>query len=171
MTIDLDRVLESTDRFAGLPAQDLQILAAAMRVRSYDESDEIVSQGDSADGLYLLVEGQCEVWRRPTPNERSRCLARLGPGDMIGLIALVDNHPRSATVVAKGPVKAAFLPHRAFTMLFESGAPISVRFQRLVACQFVRDARQLNLYLLGSATEAAPDLRHLLTDALPARRE
>ena len=78
-----------------------------------------MEQGEPGDAFYAISSGQTDVIR---DDERSR---RLGPGEHFGEIALLEHVPRTATVVARTPV-------RAFRLDAEG-------FDRVVARSFRRD--------------------------------
>lgn len=63
----------------------------------------MVKQGEKGLGFYLLLEGQVEVRRK------GRRLATLGPGEFFGEMALFDDQPRSADVVALQPTRCLVL--------------------------------------------------------------
>jgi CRP-like cAMP-binding protein len=68
----------------------------------------------------------------------------LGPGEFFGLIALVDDAPRSANCIASGDVTVASLPESAFRLLFNTHAPVAFALQRALADQLARDFRNLD---------------------------
>jgi CRP-like cAMP-binding protein len=88
----------------------------------------------------------------------------MGPGEIFGLIGLIDHVRRTATCTAAGPVVVASLPSSAFTFLYTMHASLGYCFQRLVAVQLARDARKLNSVVLqalrdvlkGNIREGAP---------------
>jgi hypothetical protein len=59
---------------------------------------EIVQQGERGDGMYLVLEG--ELRARLMIHGKETTLATLGPGECFGEMALFDEGPRSADVVA-----------------------------------------------------------------------
>jgi CRP-like cAMP-binding protein len=59
---------------------------------------QIVKQGDTDDGMFLVLEGELRV--RLMINGKETILATLGPGECFGEIALFDRGPRSADVLA-----------------------------------------------------------------------
>ena len=111
----------------------------------------LIREGDTRDALYLILDGQVEVSVK-RPREAAFSVTRLmGPGEILGLIAIVDRQPRSATCVARGPVTVATLGLEAASLLMNTRAPISCSFQYALASQLAQDARRLNESLLVAA--------------------
>jgi len=95
--------------FAGLPAAELAELAAAMTEIELEAGATIVSDGDFGYALYAIEEGQADV---AVGGEESSRL--LGPGDTFGEIALLVTGRRTATVVARTPMRVLSLFDRDF---------------------------------------------------------
>jgi len=66
--------------------------------RVYSAGTVIVRQGDTADAAYIIVEGNCEVFKGP--DEGRAVLRRLGAGDVFGETAVLTGEPRTASVIA-----------------------------------------------------------------------
>ena len=88
--VDLFRGLEDTH------LAEIQLLATQIIFKS---GDTIFEQGDSADRLYIVAEGQVEVRYRTSGGEDVSVLF-LGKGQVIGEMTLVDEGKRSATIIA-----------------------------------------------------------------------
>lgn len=149
----LRRALERSPAFADFPGDVLDLLGRSMVLRRYRDGQDLVVEGDTPRSLFLVVEGEAEVTVCDKATGRRRAVARLGAGDLFGEYALIIGSRRSATVSALGDVEVAELPAPAFTMLYQSEAPISVHFQLLIARQLTRDARRLNDMLLSEYRE------------------
>jgi nucleotide-binding universal stress UspA family protein len=92
-------LLEQTPLFSELTQEDLASIAEAARVRTYPAGEIIVREGDRAAGCFILLSGKVEVIKgMDTP--RPAVLASMGPGEFFGEMAMIDDHPRSATVRA-----------------------------------------------------------------------
>lgn len=102
MLTTLERVLflKSVSLFQQVPGDELIGLAHEAHVVTYDNGEVIFRQGDPGDSLYLLVTGNVRIFAGDND------LARLGPGECFGEMAILDNATRSASVSAIGPVLA-----------------------------------------------------------------
>ena len=80
--------------FEKLERSDLQRMAKVVVPRSYKQGEAIVKEGEQAVAFYVIVRGKVEVTKEGTS------LATMGPGGSFGEMALLDGHPRSASMVA-----------------------------------------------------------------------
>ena len=69
-----------------------------MTKRHYAAGETIIREGETGEEFFLISEGQVEVIRADHE------VARPGPGDFFGEVALISGEPRNATVVAVGEV-------------------------------------------------------------------
>src|SRR2546429_8181312 len=90
-------IAESLSRvplFASLGKKDLRQLGERMSERTFQEGDTITEQGQRGVGFFVIEEGNATV------SINGEIVRTLGPGEWFGEIALIDDGPRSATVVA-----------------------------------------------------------------------
>lgn len=80
--------------------------------RVYQDGEDIVRQGETGNCMYVIQQGQAEVLLMK--GEKLVCVAVLNEGDFFGEMALFDKEVRSATVRAKGQVRALTLEKRNF---------------------------------------------------------
>lgn len=100
---DLVGMLEKVPIFSVLSDRQLRGLAKDGLGRSYPVGATVVKQGEKGVAFFLVLDGKVEVRRK------GRRLAILGPGDFFGEMALFDNSPRSADVVATEPTRCLVL--------------------------------------------------------------
>ena len=100
-------MLAGVPLFQGLDTETLERLAKATRVQAFSAGEDIVQMGEPGRSLYLVTEGSVQVLYPAGSSDFE--LARLGPGDFFGEMALLNDKPRSATVRAVGPVEALVL--------------------------------------------------------------
>ena len=117
-------ILAGSVVFKGLTAPDLDAVLSAAELLPRQPKDLILSEGSPTDGLYVVLEGEIEVFlpeRAGSGGHRpSRIrLNRLGPGRCLGEYGVIDDQPSSASVEALGPVKLCFLSKAQFRRLVE----------------------------------------------------
>lgn len=83
----------------------------------FDAGDTIFRQGDPGDCMYAVIEGEVEVVVEREGAEPT-AVARLGPGQYFGEMALVSEGPRNATVRARTPVEVAVMGRVQFGALY-----------------------------------------------------
>lgn len=93
---------------AGLSDGDLDRLARHVRERRLTAGAALVEEGERADDLFFVGEGELAVTRAGEDGDVA--LGRLGPGDIVGEVALFDRGPRSATVRARTDAVVHALP-------------------------------------------------------------
>lgn len=99
--------------FSDLAPADTQALTRHGTVRSYPANAILISEGDLTDSLYVLLEGQVKVFASDESG-REVILGILGPGEYFGELSLVDDAPRSASVMTMGPVKLMMITKSGF---------------------------------------------------------
>ncbi len=90
--------LKGVEAFKNLTPHELTNVAERMTRRQFMPGEVIIREGEVGEELFLISEGEVEIDRE------GREVARLGPGDFFGELALMSGNPRNANVVAKRPV-------------------------------------------------------------------
>jgi hypothetical protein len=88
--------------FEGLTTEQHHVVRSLLSRRSVEAGDVVIQEGDPGDALYLVEEGELEVYKESEGSEDLR-LTTLGPGDEFGSVALLSDEPRSASVRALTP--------------------------------------------------------------------
>ncbi|UCD81034.1 MAG: cyclic nucleotide-binding domain-containing protein [Desulfobacterales bacterium] len=102
--------LAEVSLFSNFRKEDLQRLAKKSRSCFFKIGDVIINEGERDGRLFILISGRVEViksYRTP----KAKRLRTLTAPCYIGEMALIDDMLRSATVVAKGNVRALCLDH------------------------------------------------------------
>jgi CRP-like cAMP-binding protein len=115
-----ERDAESNDAFirgvpllARLSDDDLEALASRGRKRRFAAGAVIFHEGDSGDGLYVLVEGRVRLTMLSGAGGEA-IVAVLGPGECLGEMALFDGKPRSTTATAAEATTTFFVSRADF---------------------------------------------------------
>ncbi len=109
------RLLQSIPVFAMLPAPQLEGLARALKPAEYASGETVMCEGEDGDFYCAIAEGEVEV------RHAGQAVAHLARGEGFGEIALIEDVPRTATVIAtkdtevycleKGPFILALTGH------------------------------------------------------------
>ena len=99
--------LSNTPFFAELPPEDLEAIAAVGQVASVSAGHPIVEEGDAADGMYIVLQGEARV-------DVGGRFHILKSGDFFGEMALIAPSKRMATVKAESDVEALLIPAEGF---------------------------------------------------------
>src|SRR2546423_14561438 len=86
--------------FARCSKHDLEFLASRVDEVSLKPGHTLIREGQPTDSFFIVMTGNVQVTRSGKP------AARLGPGDFVGEIGMLDRGPATATVTAEGRVEA-----------------------------------------------------------------
>ena len=115
-------------------------------LRAFDAEQLIFAEGDKGDGAYFIMQGKVKVVAS-SPNSKEVLLGELGKGEIFGEMALIDEKPRSATVVTLTPCKMAFISHKAFNEFIETRSELAFRLMGFICLSlFTRILRLDRLY-------------------------
>ncbi len=126
--------------FGLLSDVDVEWMARAGIRRRLSDGDVLIREGESVDFLIFLLEGELLVTTR-----RLGKIARMGVGEVVGEMSLVDSAPTSATVLASGNGLALFLDKTKLMQKLDSDDGFGSRFYHALAvflADRLRDARR-----------------------------
>jgi signal transduction histidine kinase len=92
-----------------------------------DEGTVIIEEGSDSVEMYVVLEGEMAVTKHSADMDVE--LARLGPGEVVGEMALLDNSPRMATVSATEKSRLIRIPVKAFEDLLEDSRVVRRMFR------------------------------------------
>jgi CRP-like cAMP-binding protein len=113
--------------FAGLSPPQLRRVAAVARVRRFPAGTAVVRLGDHGNAFYVILEGSALVVRpvgRPL---------KLRAGDFFGEMALLEDAPRSADVIAVEGMVTLTIGRSAFTKLLRAETELTHAILRTLA--------------------------------------
>lgn len=167
------KILAMAPLFRTLNPDEMSQIVDISKVLRVREGVTVVEEGDVASAMYVLVEGSAEV-NKELPGGDTTRLAKLDAPTVFGEMALIDRHPRSATVTtttdavlfqinleAFNELRGAYHP-AAFKVLREV-APLMCERLRVVnerVGEFFKNPEQnlssIEEQFLGAAPEGAP---------------
>jgi CRP-like cAMP-binding protein len=114
-----EELLARVDLFRSLNKKHLSQVARLAERQQFAAGQIIVKQGDTGLGLYVIASGRVEAVQERAGAE-ALVLNTLGPGDFFGEMALLDDYPRSASVIAMEPTECLTLSKWHFLAELES---------------------------------------------------
>ena len=105
--------LKSVPMFATFGENQLRTLVTLVSRRNAPRGSVIMREGDPVDSLYIVVAGRLKVMMGESDGKEV-ILGILGPGEFFGEMGLIDDRPRSATVIAIEPCELLSVTKRAF---------------------------------------------------------
>jgi CRP/FNR family cyclic AMP-dependent transcriptional regulator len=106
-------VLKSVPLFASFSPDQLRVLGAMIMRRSAPRGAALMHEGDVADSLFVVLSGRVKVMMGEEDGKET-ILSILGPGEFFGEMGLIDDNPRSATVMAIEPCELLAITRRDF---------------------------------------------------------
>jgi CRP/FNR family transcriptional regulator, cyclic AMP receptor protein len=135
--IDRTALVRRLPLFEGLSEDRLEALGSVAWVGTVPAGAAIIEEGDEVledeEGLFLLISGSVEVRKSATDADDGRLLRTLGPGDFFGEMALIDAHPRSASVFATSEVQYLAISRWDFHRQLRNDPDIALRIMATLA--------------------------------------
>ena len=132
-------VLRSVTLFSACTEAELRLIAANTSPHTAKAGDVLTRQGSSGREFLVIVSGKARV------DVDGRQVAMLGPGDFFGEVALLDDGPRTASVIATTDLRAEVCSHHEFSGLLVGAPMLALNVLRGVA----RRLRAADVLLTG----------------------
>jgi CRP/FNR family transcriptional regulator, cyclic AMP receptor protein len=129
--------LASVPLFSACSKKELQAIARASVEVDIQEGRTFVEQGQTGREAFVIVDGRADVKRN------GKKIASLGPGGVVGELALLDRGPRTASVTATSSMKVLVLGPREFSGLLDEVPTITHKILAALASK-VRELDKAN---------------------------
>ncbi len=159
-------LLAAPDALTHLTLEEARAVVAYMTPRYFPANTTFIREGDTGDNRFmaLLVEGEVVIERITVSRTEPVTIRVLGPGSLVGEMALVDNEPRSASCTTSTDVWCAILTREAVNTMIVKDPAVAARLLLGVSAHIaerLRDTnRQLKLYA-RLATTMREELAHI----------
>jgi CPA1 family monovalent cation:H+ antiporter len=117
LNVSPDELLRKVPFFRELSRADFAEITPSLKQRSVESNDDIVTQGERGDSLYLIARGVVRVLRIEEEDGEEHALSTLIAGDFFGEQALLHDEPRNATCRAVTPCTLYQLSRKDFEQL------------------------------------------------------
>jgi CRP/FNR family cyclic AMP-dependent transcriptional regulator len=122
-------VLKTVPLFASCPEEQLRMLTTVVTRKSAPRSTTIMAGGDPTDSLYIVLSGRLKVMMSDSEGKEV-ILAILGPGEIFGEMGLIDDEPRSATVISIEPCELLSISKRDFKKCLQENFEMTMAVMR-----------------------------------------
>jgi signal transduction histidine kinase len=136
--------------FKDLSDEDIGLIEDLCKEDAFEAGDVIFLEGSRAEKFFIIIEGKAEVWKDYNMEEPD-LLAVHGKGHLFGEMALIDDLPRSATMVAGTFTRVLFLYRDEFHQIIQNNSSVAISIIKSVSSMvrksnesFVEDLRAQN---------------------------
>ncbi|MDQ2673738.1 MAG: cyclic nucleotide-binding domain-containing protein [Chloroflexota bacterium] len=124
--MELQQQLASIPLLAGLDDRTRRRLADTGKRRTYGQDEAIVTEGSTGTAFYIVLSGRARVVRD------GEVIGELGGGDFFGELALIEEHARTASVIAAEETDCLLFPAWEFTALLEEQPQLAVQILKVL---------------------------------------
>src|SRR5258706_296745 len=133
-------LLRNVPLFSVLAENQLALLTSAVSRKSFTRGTTVIAAGDPTESLFVVISGRLKVMISDDEG-REVILAILGPNEFFGEMGLIDDHPRSASVVALEACELLNLSKRDFKRCLSENFEMTMTVMRGLAKR-LREADQ-----------------------------
>jgi CRP-like cAMP-binding protein len=126
----------ASNRLEYLTPNDWALIVDRARRTPFHKGDVLIQQGKQTKTVYVLVRGRAKV------DSSKAVIAHIGPGQVCGEMAFLENGAASATVTAEDDGEACAIEWKALSDLFELFPHLGSRFYRSLAVNLSRRLRE-----------------------------
>ncbi len=131
------------DLALGLEPAQLDALLAALETEDVAAGETLITEGSPSDALYLVWDGSLEI----EVAGRDRAVSRLGPGEVVGEVSLLDPGPATATVRSDAGCTVLVLRRAQLEQLWAAHPAIATRFLAHLNRELARRLRRATIQL------------------------
>ncbi len=124
--------IKNISLFEGLPDEELQAISDLAVTRQYPRNTLIICEGDHSDSLYIVLSGKVKVYLNDEEGKEVT-LNIQGEGEYFGELAMLDDAPRSASVITLEETRLAVVAKSAFDECLENNPRIALTVIRGLA--------------------------------------
>lgn len=134
--VQMENRLEKKEFFPAIVEQEIQ---------EFDPGQVIFAEGDKADGAYYIIEGKVKVVVS-SENYNEILLGKLDSGKFFGEMSLIDDKPRSASIVTITPSKIAFISKKVFDEFIDKKSELAFRLMGFICLSLYRSIIRLDKF-------------------------
>ena len=134
--------------FAGLDADELQIIEKQIKFIEIEQGETLFTEGDQGEYVCFVVDGRLEVTKKTITGEHF-VLNTLARGQSVGEMSIIDKRPRSATVRAKTKATLFTLESNSFEVIMKEHSAIGMKVLKGLSLLLSKKLRQTSSRLVS----------------------
>ncbi len=138
--------LTSLQIFQGLAPKEASSIRDALTEMSFDAGEEILTEGDDTQALWIILSGECTVSRSCSVSEQ-RVLAELKSGDVFGEMSFVRTAPHSASIRSATPVTVCCFSRANFRELAKKHPNAACQITANIAAVLAERLRRMDTWV------------------------
>jgi len=135
------KALAATPLFRSVDPTQLRLISMMAELRNYEDGEHIIRQGEEAEAAFVVLEGSTEVF--VDIDGRVQTVAEIGTNDIIGEMGVLNNHRRTASVRARGPVRVLRIAQSDMLNLVHQFPDLALEMLRVISSRLTATPRQL----------------------------
>ncbi len=151
-------LLKKIPLFETLNASSLKKIEKLLVSEHYKKGDKIINEGVMGDSLYIIIKGEVEVLKGE--GEKSERVATLKPFDFFGEMSLLENKPRSASIISAIDSTLLRLSKDDFSALVSAYPKISFEIMKTLSARI----RETDMKLIADLTRKNTELKKAYSD-------
>ena len=117
--------LATVNGFSAVTRDELDRIADQIEPRSYGDGDLLIRRGDAGDNMHVIKTGRVRVPLIDGATGSTKMVVHLGPGDLVGEMALLTGERRNADVIAEGDVETMVIERETLQPLLRDHPPLA----------------------------------------------
>lgn len=147
ITEDVVKFFMNVPFFDKINSEEINVIAKHMAFQEINEGDVLFKEADKGNYVCFIVSGSLEVNVKKKDSDEKTVLAILTRGQSIGEMAVIENLPRFATVVALEKSTMYILSKSAFDLILSKHPHIGIKLLKGVSNILSNNLRQTSLKL------------------------
>ena len=123
----IKHILTEIPFFEDFSTDELDYFSRNVSLRYFPAQSVLFREGDIGDYLFFVVEGMVDV-RLESTESKQKIIASFDRGCCVGEMSIVDDYPRSATIVVTKPSELLILTRNRLESICQENPPVGIKF-------------------------------------------
>ena len=121
----ITQFLTTVNGFADIGSKELDAIADQIESRNFKPDEYIIKRGDAGDTMHVIRRGRVRIPLVDTSSGKTKMVVHLGPGDMVGEMALLTGERRNADVIAETQTETLVIDRETLQPLLRDHPPLA----------------------------------------------